>query len=425
MAWQPTGVAALAGPAPNRHAGCPPALLTGFVVAMSATAALLISFVGTAGAVVFLSLWLLLAITYGRASLHCLIEGPLLVWLLPGTALLSTLWSEAPVGTLRFGIEYVVTIGCAVLAGSLLKPRSLIVALVLAFIAIALISLAYGREGVDPLTGVVTFVGIFESKNQLGLVASLLLLGAITLVLDTRQSGPIRLMGCGAGLLALPLIVMSRSATSVASVVLAVAVLLLGLFASRLDRFGRSRALFAAFVLAMLALLLIVASGTDTNGFILGVLGRNSTLTGRTYLWSFAAQIIGDDPLLGRGYQAFWLRDSVNAESLWHEFHVASGAGFSFHNAYVEMAVELGYVGVAVLAVTLAGIFIGVLRWSWDIRSVPAAFFVALMVCMLVRSVAEVDFTGPFALGTFILGVTATYAATKPREEPRYSIPNG
>lgn len=165
------------------------------------------------------------------------------------------------------------------------------------------------------------------------------------------------------------------------------------------------------------ALFLLVLAGADANGFLLRVMGKDATLSGRTLLWRFAAQLIPDNPLLGRGYQAFWRHDDVNAESIWSFFHIASRTGFHFHNAYIEQAIELGYVGAALLLLTLAGIFVGLVRWSWMTRSVPAAFFVALMVCMLARSLTEVDFLGPFQLGAFIMAVLATYAATKPRQD--------
>ena len=392
----------------------PAETLTGFVFVVGLTSMVRVGLTGAAGAATFLALWVLLGTAYGRASASCLLRGPRLVWLMPCLAVLSILWSQAPPETLRFSVEYVCTVACSVLTAWLLKPRTLLLALTCSLILLSVISIAVGRETVDPLTGMTTLIGVFDSKNQLGFFASLMFLAAVALVVDSSQSGLVRLLGSGAALLSLPLMVVTRSATSLASVALATVVLISGLLASRLDRFGRSRVLAGAITLLILGSVVMIAAGANAGGEILQLLGKNDTLTGRTYLWRYAAQLIPDDPLLGRGYQAFWRQDDVNAESIWSFFHILSRGGFSFHNAFVEQTIELGFVGAAILAATLVGVAIGALRWSWQARSVPAAFFVALTVCMLARSMAEVDFLGPFQLGTFIMAVTATYAATKP-----------
>jgi exopolysaccharide production protein ExoQ len=223
-------------------------------------------------------------------------------------------------------------------------------------------------------------------------------------------------LGVCAGLASLPLLYLSRSATSVASVIVAMAALLLGLLLSRADRFGRARVLFVCFVALLFAAAPLVAAGSDAVDFLLAALGRNATLTGRTDLWRYAVHIIASQPVLGYGFQAFWLHDQIDAEALWSRFSIASRTGFHFHSSYVEAAVELGYAGVAVLIATFLGILIGTLRWSWQDRSVPAAFFVAVVCCLVARSITEVDALAQFQPGTFMLFVAGTYAAAKPKD---------
>jgi exopolysaccharide production protein ExoQ len=285
-------------------------------------------------------------------------------------------------------------------------------------VAVSAVSVLLGRKEIDPLSDAVVFVGVFASKNQLGFFSSLMLIISLALMIDPRQPLPARLLGIGATLLALPLVYLSRSATSLISVAVAVAVLILGLLFSRLDRFGRARVLLVSAVMLMLAALPLLAAGDDAIAFALDMLGKNATLTGRTTLWHYAATMIAERPLLGCGFQAFWVRNSVDAESLWSWLHVLSRTGFHFHNTYIEAAVELGCIGASILVVTFVAILIGIVRWSWQERSAPAASFVAVMVCLLVRALAEVDALQSFQIGTFILGVTATYAAMKPRSSP-------
>ena len=392
----------------------PPVVLTWWIFFASVTAILLGGFVGSAGAFLFLVMWLLLGLAYGRASLRLLLAGPRLPWLLPCFALLSTLWSQAPSDTLKFGIEYVATAGCAVLAASLLKPRTLVLALTAALLVTAVLSVLFGRQSIDPLTGSTAFVGVFESKNQLGFFVSLMLLAGIALAIDARQAGFARLMGLAAVALSLPLLVLTHSGTSVVSAALAAGVLILDLALSRLSRFGRARLLLAVCVVLLPVALLLVVAGDDVSGQLLSAMGKDATLTGRTVLWRHAAQLIPYHPLFGHGFQAFWRHDDVQAESLWHEFHVLSRQGFHFHSTYVETAIELGYAGVAILVATLLGVFVGLVRWSWRTASIPAAFFVALMFCLLTRSFVEVDVLQQFQIGGFVLFVAATYAARRP-----------
>jgi exopolysaccharide production protein ExoQ len=401
-------------PASRRVMVLPPQALTAAAFVVSLTGMLLVGYVGSVGAVVFLVPWVLLGLAYARASLHLLARGPVLVWLVPCFALLSTLWSQAHAETLRLSVEDIVTYGCAVLSALLLQPRALLVMMTISLIIISAVSVALGHQTVDPLSGAMTFVGVFASKNQLGFFSSLMFLGALALILDSRQPIRWRLLGCAAVPASLPLIVLSRSATSLASVIVALGVFVLGLPLSRLSRFGRARWLFAALVILLLGALPLLVARAAAGEFFLNLLGKDATLTGRTDLWRYAATIIPDHPVLGYGFQAFWLHDSVDAESLWAAFRVASRTGFHFHNTYIETTVELGYVGATMLAVTIFAILVGSIRWSWQARSVPAAFFVALMCCLIIRSFAEVDALPPLQIGTFILCVAGTFAATKP-----------
>jgi exopolysaccharide production protein ExoQ len=422
MALQPAGAAFPFAAAPAARSAAapaplslPPPALTGVLVAVSLTCMVLTGYVGTVAAIGFLAGWVLLAAAYAPAAAQLLLRGPAVVWLLPGFGLLSVLWSQAPAPSLRYALEFAATIGCAVLSARLLTPRAHMVALTAALIATSAVSLLLGHQFIGGQTGVSAFAGVFGSKNQLGFFASLLVLASLGLLLDRRQPGALRLLGVGAALLSLLLLAMAHSATSLGSVAIGGVVLLLGVPLARLDRFGRARVLFVGGVVLGLCGLPLLLSGAHGESLVLGILGRDDTLTGRTILWRYAAQIIPDHPWLGRGFNAFWLRDNPDAEALWAAFHLPGRTGFTFHNAYVAAAVELGYVGVALTAATFLVSLVGTIRWSWQERSVPAAFHVAVVCCLLARSIAEVDILLPFDLGAFMLCVAATYAAQRGR----------
>jgi exopolysaccharide production protein ExoQ len=394
----------------------PPAAICWGVFVLSVTALLLAGFVGSVGAMLFVLLWSVLAVLYARSSLAAMRNGPMLAWLMAAFVLASVLWSKAPTETFKYGIEYAATVACALLSATFLPPRALISALTVGLLVIAVLSVALGEYAVDPLSGMHNFVGVFTSKNQLGFFLSLLLLAGMALAIDGRQNGPMRLVGVGAALLSLPLLVSSHSGTAVVSAALSAMAMLGNLALSRLSRFTRAR-LFLALGCTLVPIgALLLFAGDDMANLLLGALGKDATLTGRTVLWQRAAQLIPEHPLLGVGYQAFWLQDDVNAESLWQQFHIQSRGGFHFHSAMFETVIELGMVGAALLAVMVGRVSIDVLRWSWRCGSVTAAFFVGLQFCLLTRAFVEVDFLGQFQIGTFMLLVACSYAAQRLEE---------
>ena len=73
----------------------------------------------------------------------------------------------------------------------------------------------------------------------------------------------------------------------------------------------------------------------------------DSSLTGRTVIWDFANYEIARRPLLGWGYQSFWLA-GPGAPS------IVDAPGWvktmpDGHNGYVDTKLELGYIGLALL----------------------------------------------------------------------------
>jgi exopolysaccharide production protein ExoQ len=94
--------------------------------------------------------------------------------------------------------------------------------------------------------------------------------------------------------------------------------------------------------------------------------GKDSDLTGRTYIWSRAELFVHQNPMLGRGYAAFWRVGDLEAEAIWEKMFVANRIGFNFHNSIYEILVHLGYVGLilfgAVFIFAAARLFLKVMR---------------------------------------------------------------
>lgn len=81
---------------------------------------------------------------------------------------------------------------------------------------------------------------------------------------------------------------------------------------------------------------------TTDAAAILGLLGKDPTLTGRTEIWDAVGKASGERPLLGYGYSAFWGKESVPANWIRHStgWDVPSA-----HHGWLDILLELGWVG--------------------------------------------------------------------------------
>ena len=86
----------------------------------------------------------------------------------------------------------------------------------------------------------------------------------------------------------------------------------------------------------------------------------DSTLTGRTFIWDFANYEINRRPLLGWGYQSFWLvgpdAPSVVDAPGW------LGTLTEAHNGYYDTKLELGYIGYTLLLIFIISTLHGIGR---------------------------------------------------------------
>ncbi|HEX5412881.1 MAG TPA: O-antigen ligase family protein [Terriglobia bacterium] len=97
-------------------------------------------------------------------------------------------------------------------------------------------------------------------------------------------------------------------------------------------------------VAAMLTAAAVVFVFPEIFTSIIQAFGRNATLTGRTDLWK-TLTAMDTHPWLGTGFESFWLGGRL--EHLWNIFPFQPNEA---HNGYLEVYLNLGWVGVALLA---------------------------------------------------------------------------
>jgi exopolysaccharide production protein ExoQ len=388
-----------------------------WVAAVLGMLGLTLTLAGSAlGALLFLAVWGLMAMARADRCLRLIVRSPLL-WLVPAFALASMAWSLAPGATLRAAVQLVLTVGAALLTAGFLRPRAFVSAMSVSLLIGAILSLLFGRYGVDGMTGATVFLGIFASKNTMALFMSFLAIFSAAVLADRGQPVALRLLAVCSFLLSIPLLLRAHSVGALVTTAASFAVLLAVAVFARLRPRERVLMLAGTLALALPAVVVVVVLalegtlGQSISRFVVVVLGKDPTMTGRTVLWQIALSEIYKRPFFGTGYSGFWLQGNLLAESIWRYFSIESRMGFHFHDTFLEVAVELGWIGVAGLTLTLLLAIERTVRLALADRTMATACLVAALFCLVTRTFDEVDAPYPFAVGTFFLFVIAAYGA--------------
>jgi exopolysaccharide production protein ExoQ len=317
-------------------------------------------------------------------------------------ACVSTFWSQAPSVTARASLQYLSHVVCALIAVRVINIRSLTLGAIAGTGIVLLFSLAFGRYQYDSLDGSYSFVGAFASKNQLGFYASLGIYFSFAAVFILGQRGA-WMFACGiVGLLSAYCLMASQSATSVITTAGIVA-LILGIrpFMALSPRERKGLFLGCAVVFGGLA---VVGLYLGATGALLGAFGKDTTLTGRTYLWQQGILAFLQSPYFGVGYQAYWVQGFSEPERLWQEFFIAARSGFHFHNTYIETAVETGLVGLLLFCMVIIVMVFGHLKRLLSDRYNDESYLLfGVGALLLVRSFVEIDMLNPYQVGSFLL----------------------
>ncbi|CCD94993.1 putative exopolysaccharide production protein (ExoQ-like); membrane protein [Bradyrhizobium sp. ORS 375] len=198
----------------------------------------------------------------------------------------------------------------------------------------------YGAQLVD-----IGYQGYFSGKNLLGEFAAT---GFLLALHELRYAGHRRVLGLVVAIGAVTLIFISSSKTALGLALLAPALALLVLLLARSFRLSPVLIL-AAIVLGYIVLSELAGFSTNRIAYLLT---GDSSFTGRTTIWAFSKSEIAQRPLLGWGYQSFWLvgadAPSVTEAPGWVKAMPNS------HNGFYDTMLELGYVGLTLLLVFLA-----------------------------------------------------------------------
>jgi O-antigen ligase len=316
--------------------------------------------------------------------------------------LVSTLWSQAPDTTLRRAVALILTSTFAVFLAARFNMRSVFSLLAISFgifVVIGVLAAAVPGEGITPSGPYAgAWRGFTGQKNSfgrvLGLAVALLPVGAAFGLVRRRKSVVL------VGVLAVILLVLSRSATSLVAALGCVpaATVLYTCLGGKLGGIRLRPELGIPFLLIMVITgVLVISMGWTV---LLEGLGRDPTLTGRTDLWHWALSVNKARFWLGSGYKAFWI--SENTKYFFEAFywHMDSEGNRSdtysgpthAHSGYIDVRLELGIVGTCFLVMTVVGALIS-MRYNFTCGSSSPGFVLATTLSFqLILSITEAGF---------------------------------
>jgi exopolysaccharide production protein ExoQ len=208
---------------------------------------------------------------------------------------------------------------------------------VVASIVFALALPQYGLDLMGGHSG--AWKGIFSAKNVLGNMALFFLTVAVSFRGRTLGWRSVRIAQI---LFCLIAIAFSRAATAYLLTAIYVVYFVV---MKTLHRFRRKDyfvlCIFLLGVLSVAAVMIVAAPD-----LLFSLLGKDATLTGRTGIWGAVIDSIAKRPLLGYGYQAFWL--AMEGES-YRVILAVSWVLAQAQSGFLDVLLEMGAAGLAIV----------------------------------------------------------------------------
>lgn len=303
--------------------------------------------------------------------------------LLAFLAICSAFWSQDPSRSFYNGVFYLVATLFAFYLVVSFQTRDIMTLMMMAGTIICLAGLVlvvlFPKFGVDSV-GVRTFgawKGIFIGRTAAAKCLVFLLSPALGTAYGRRSYRWI------AYILLVGISILRAEAVTAVLITFLYVLFMVSLYVAR--RLERRTALILGVAIILICVAAIWASLPFLPHFF-RFLGRDTTLTGRTIVWSALIPSVMKRPILGYGFYSFWL--GLKGESA----NVIIGVHWFFgyaHNGLLEIALQLGLVGVVVFLGTLVQ---GVRNAWFCIRhghSVGAEWYAGIILLTLLYNVDE------------------------------------
>jgi exopolysaccharide production protein ExoQ len=316
-----------------------------------------------------------------------------------GYALLSSLWSSDVIDSMRKAAFLSILIFFGYFLAEKFRPEEqmrLIFAVgCLIVIGSYLMVTLFPARGLDSQGH---WIGLFGHKNALGIYLSVYLSAFFFM---SRRMTLLRLLGFGIVLLGVIAVYMSQSRTGWVTC----AFLLVYVCLSRVLKRFKSMD-FPAIIFAFLSLIGIFGLIAFENfSSFTHLLGKDTSLTGRTEIWKEALWAINRHLFFGYGYSGFW--NGLSPESNAVNVQISSalnGQEFNHaHNAFLTLTLQVGIVGMTVLVISLFVALRNAIRSIFVHRSKAALWYLGILLAILVAGSDESMFMNYLSLMSVLL----------------------
>ena len=277
------------------------------------------------------------------------------LFMLPAFGLSSILWSPYPSEALKLAAYYILTPLMMVTIVSLMDARRVMRCLMFAGWIAAFMVLKEFQN--------IQYGGPYPSKNYVALQMNFMMLLSLAAALNKKELVWVRVAAIPFILMGAVFVYSANSATNL----VAGAGGIVGMLALRFLWIDMGRVKYARSLLLSAGIVLILVVATialampeeDFLGDFLQAVGKDSTFSGRKAIWAAGRVIQDQHPITGTGLAGFWQYDNGAAQSINFYDFKPYGTKLSFHNAYMEVRVHLGYVGWTLFIAT----------WMWQAQN--------------------------------------------------------
>lgn len=297
-------------------------------------------------------------------------------------ALLSALWSETPLVSLKFSlVQFTVSWLAVHLArkydwqeiNKYLCWMCLSSGILSILVAVAIPSIGVNEKG---------WQGIFPFPIKLG---TCMALSIVVWSIQPRNSLRRRVVAISAVILSSLLLILSNSVQAIFTLI----TLLIFLGLLKIVRKFTSRQASVIIILLIFILLASYAIVTSNLETIFGTFGKDMTLTGRTEFWPQMLASLEKRPILGYGIQGFWQSWRGEANPAGHIFNSGGFVPPNGHNGFLDLAMELGWLGLIIFSISLTLNFIKAVALWRRANFLEAVFPLMLLGYIVMANISE------------------------------------